>query len=116
MIEIKTEEDFYLIARTFYSNGQGNLEVDMEADLKRIGNLKYQLGKYKNGGGYNIRYMFNHFMIIQNVFGPVTMPILQFKCPERFHECINSLGWATGISKSPEVDSQLCTLIHKEIR
>ena len=85
LLKITNEQDFYLIARNFYNNGQGNTEDQFRQDLRLISSLKSQLKKYQTGSGYDLRLMLNNYIILSNVFGIAVDVMLRFRVPQQLH-------------------------------
>ena len=107
LIDIKSEADFTLVARTFYANGHGNSEKDLEKDLKIIDNLKIQLNKYLKGGNYNLKLMLNHFIVINNTFGVAAIQMIKSQCKPILHAQINSLAAIVGLQSQTDTDDEL---------
>ncbi len=116
LIEINSDSDFMLVARTFYTNGQGNSEKELEKDLKTIDNLRIQFNKYLKGGNYNLKLMLNHFIVINNTFGIAAIQMIKARCNTNLHGQINSLAAIVGIQGRTDINESLYTDILSEIK
>ena len=52
---------------------------DFYEDMKRFKWVKRLLNKFKNTGDLNVHLVMNHFIILYNVFGDATTPLLFYK-------------------------------------
>lgn len=73
------EDNYLLFAIKNYENPQSVTKDDFYDDLKRIRWIKKLLKKYKNDGELKTHLLINHFIILYNVFGDATTPLLFFK-------------------------------------
>jgi len=73
------ESNYMLFAIKFYDNPQAVTKDDFEADLKRIRYIKRLLKRYKNTGVLKTHLLLNHFIILYNIWGEATTPMLFFK-------------------------------------
>lgn len=73
------EENYIIFAIKHYDNPQAVTQEDFFEDMKRFKWIKRLLNKYKNTGELNIHLIVNHFMVLYNVFGEATTPLLFFK-------------------------------------
>ena len=62
-----------------YENPQAVTQEDFYEDMKRFKWVKRLLNKYKNTGDLNVHLVMNHFIILYNVFGDATTPLLFYK-------------------------------------
>ena len=76
------ESNYMLFAIKFYDNPQAVTKDDFESDLKRIRYIKRLLKRYKNTGELKTHLLLNHFIILYNIFGDATTPMLFFKIEE----------------------------------
>ena len=80
MIFNELNDDNYLIfAIKHYDNPQAVTQEDFYEDMKRFKWIKRLLNKYKNSGDLNVHLLLNHFIILYNVFGEATTPLLFYK-------------------------------------
>lgn len=73
------EENFLLFAIKNYNNPQGLTEEDFNKDLNHFRYIKRHLGKYTASGELKIHLLLKHFIILYNIFGEATTPMLFFK-------------------------------------
>ena len=73
------DNNYILFAIKHYDNPQAVTEEDFYEDMKRFKWIKRLLNKYKNSGDLNVHLLMNHFIILYNVFGEATTPMLFFK-------------------------------------
>lgn len=92
MLKIKNEQDFYLIARNFYNNSEGNTEYQFEQDIRLINSLKNQLKKYHNDPyACDLRCMLNTYIILSNIFGVAIDVMLRYRIPQEYHSYLSVL-------------------------
>ena len=73
------ESNYTMFDIKHYDNPQAVTQEDFYEDMKRFKWIKRLLNKYKNSGELNIHLLVNHFIILYNVFGEATTPLLFFK-------------------------------------
>ena len=73
------DNNYILFAIKHYDNPQAVTEDDFYEDMKRFKWIKRLLNKYKNSGDLNVHLLMNHFIILYNVFGEATTPLLFYK-------------------------------------
>ena len=76
------DDNYLLFAIKFYDNPQAVTKDDFEDDLKRIKYVKRLLKRYKNTGQLKTHLLLNHFIILYNIFGEATTPMLFYKIEE----------------------------------
>jgi len=76
------EENYIMFAIRHYENPQAVTQEDFFEDMKRFKWIKRLLNKYKNTGDLNIHLIINHFIVLYNIFGEATTPLLFFKIDE----------------------------------
>ena len=74
-----TEENFLLFAIKNYENPQAVTKEDFDKDLNHFKYIKRLLKRYKNTGQLKSHLLLNHFIILYNIFGEATTPMLFFK-------------------------------------
>ena len=74
-----TEENFLLFAIKNYENPQAVSREDFDRDLNHFKYIKRLLKRYINKGELKIHLLMNHFIILYNIFGEATTPMLFFK-------------------------------------
>jgi len=84
------ENNFLLFAAKHYDNPQSLTQDDFYEDLKRFNWINRLLKKYKSSGSLNIHLLINHFIILYNVFGDATTPLLFYKIDSQFWSIIKT--------------------------
>ena len=74
-----TEDNFQLFAIKNYENPQAVTKEDFDKDLNHFKYIKRLLKRYKNTGQLKSHLLLNHFIILYNIFGEATTPMLFFK-------------------------------------
>ena len=74
-----TEDNFLLFAIKNYENPQAVTKEDFDKDLNQFKYIKRLLKRYKNTGQLKTHLLLNHFIILYNIFGEATTPMLFFK-------------------------------------
>jgi len=73
------EENFLLFAIKHYENPQAVTRDDFDKDLSRFRYIKRLLKRYKSTGELKVHLLINHFIILYNIFGEATTPMLFYK-------------------------------------
>lgn len=73
------EENFLLFAIKNYENPQAVTKEDFYKDLNHFKYIKRLLKRYKNTGDLKVNLLLNHFIILYNIFGEATTPMLFYK-------------------------------------
>jgi hypothetical protein len=68
-----------MFAIKHYENPQSVTKEDFEEDLKRFKYLKRLLRKYIKTGELRTHLILNHIIILFNVFGDATIPLMMYK-------------------------------------
>ncbi len=74
--------NFILFAIKNYENTQAVTKEDFDKDLNHFKYIKRLLKRYKNTGVLKTHLLLNHFIILYNIFGEATTPMLFFKIDE----------------------------------
>jgi len=85
------EENYVLFAIKHYENPQAVTKEDFYDDLKRFKWIKRLLRKYKSSGELNTHLLINHFLILYNVFGEATTPLLFYKIDSEYWSLIKTI-------------------------
>ena len=62
-----------------YENPQAVTKEDFEKDLNYFKYIKRLLKRYRNTGELKSQLILNHFIVLYNIFGEATTPMLFFK-------------------------------------
>ncbi len=73
------EETFILFAIKNYENPQAVTQEDFNKDLHHFKYIKRLLKRYKTTGVLKAHLLINHFIILYNIFGDATTPMLFYK-------------------------------------
>ena len=77
-----TEDNFLLFAIKNYENPQAVTKEDFDKDLNHFKYIKRLLKRYKNTGQLKTHLLLNHFIVLYNIFGEATTPMMFFKIDE----------------------------------
>ncbi len=84
------EDNFLLFAIKNYENPQAVTKEDFDKDLNHFKYIKRLLKRYKKSGELKTHLILNHFIILYNIFGEATTPMLFFKIERDLWSCIKS--------------------------
>jgi len=73
------EDNFLLFAIKNYENPQAVTKDDFQKDLNHFKYIKRLLKRYKKTGELKTHLLINHFIVLYNIFGEATTPMLFFK-------------------------------------
>ena len=73
------EENFLLFAIKHYENPQAVTKEDFDKDLNHFKYIKRLLKRYKNNKELKTHLLINHFIVLYNIFGEATTPMLFYK-------------------------------------
>ena len=76
------DDNFILFAIKNYENPQAVTKDDFDKDLNHFKYIKRLLKRYKNTGVLKSHLLLNHFIILYNIFGEATTPMVFFKIDE----------------------------------
>ena len=76
------EDNFLLFAIKNYENPQAVTKEDFDRDINHFKYIKRLLKRYKNTGVLKTHLLLNHFIILYNLFGDATTPMLFYKIDE----------------------------------
>lgn len=94
------EENFLLFAIKNYDNPQAVTREDFEKDLNHFKYIKRLLKRYQNTGQLKVQLILNHFIILYNVFGEATTPMVFYKIEKELWPSIKS--FILFLNKLPE--------------
>ena len=84
------EDNFLLFAIKNYENPQAVTKEDFEKDLNHFKYIKRLLKRYKKSGELKTHLILNHFIILYNIFGEATTPMLFFKIERNLWSSVKS--------------------------
>ena len=76
------DDNFILFAIKNYENPQAVTKEDFDKDLNHFKYIKRLLKRYKNTGVLKAHLLLNHFIVLYNIFGEATTPMMFFKIDE----------------------------------
>ena len=77
------EDNFLLFAIKNYENPQAVTKDDFDKDLNHFKYIKRLLNRYKSTGELKTHLLLNHFIVLYNIFGEATTPMLFYKIDEQ---------------------------------
>ena len=83
-------DNFLLFAIKNYENPQAVTKEDFDKDLNHFKYIKRLLKRYKNTGELKTHLLLNHFIILYNIFGEATTPMLFFKIERDLWESLKT--------------------------
>ena len=83
-------DNFLLFAIKNYENPEAVTVEDFEKDLNHFRYIKRLLKKYRGGGELKVHLLINHFIILYNIFGDATTPMLFFKIDKELWPYVKS--------------------------
>jgi hypothetical protein len=114
-----TDENFLLFAIKNYENPQAVTKEDFDKDLNHFKYIKRLLKRYKNTGQLKTHLLLNHFIILYNIFGEATTPMLFFKIEKDLWSTMKTfvifLGKLPEYPKSTIHDIQVDLICLKEL-
>jgi hypothetical protein len=84
------EDNFLLFAIKHYENPQAVTREDFEKDLNHFKYIKRLLKRYKKTGELKTHLLLNHFIILYNIFGEATTPMLFYKLEKELWSVIKT--------------------------
>ena len=84
------EENFLLFAIKNYQNPQAVTKEDFDKDLNHFKYVKRLLKRYQKTGQLKTHLLLNHFIILYNIFGEATTPMLFFKIERELWSAMKS--------------------------
>ena len=79
-----------MFAIKHYENPQAVTKEDFDRDLNHFKYIKRLLKRYKNSGQLKTHLLLNHFIILYNIFGEATTPMLFFKIERELWSAMKS--------------------------
>lgn len=94
-------ENFLLFAIKNYENPQAVTREDFDKDLNHFKYIKRLLKRYKSTGELKVHLLLNHFIVLYNIFGEATTPMLFYKIDEQdLRSCLKT--FVVFLGKLPE--------------
>ena len=84
------EKNYLMFAIKHYDNPQSVTVDDFMEDMKKFKYLKRLLKRYLKTGVLRVNLILNHLIILFNVFGEGTVPLLMYKLGEEYYAIIQT--------------------------
>jgi len=88
--ETLDEKNYLMFAIKHYDNPQSVTVDDFMEDMKKFKYLKRLLKRYKKTHVLRVNLILNHLIILFNVFGEGTIPLLMYKLEEEYWSIIKT--------------------------
>ena len=115
------EKNYLMFAIKHYDNPQSVTVDDFMEDMKKFKYLKRLLKRYLKTGVLRVNLILNHLIILFNVFGEGTIPLLMYKLGEEYYSIIKTfllylnridLQNTTGIFANINIDNDVLDLLN----
>jgi len=84
------QDNFLLFAIQNYNNPQAVTKDDFDRDVNHFKYIKRLLKRYKANGELKTHLILNHFIILYNIFGDATTPMLFYKLEKELWSSVKS--------------------------
>ena len=84
------QDNFLLFAIQNYNNPQAVTKEDFDRDINHFKYIKRLLKRYKANGELKTHLILNHFIILYNIFGDATTPMLFYKLEKELWSSVKS--------------------------
>ena len=110
------ESTYILFAIKHYENPHCVTREDFDEDMKRFKYLKRLLKRYVRGGSLRTHLIINHLIILYNVFGEATTPLLFFKMEREYWSILKTIllylnkypvGMLAELEVDPDIEEEL---------
>tara|TARA_B100001113_G_scaffold353739_1_gene359454 strand:+ start:2356 stop:2727 length:372 start_codon:yes stop_codon:yes gene_type:complete len=88
--DLLNEKNYLMFAIQHYDNPQSVTVDDFMEDMKKFKYLKRLLKRYLKTGVLRINLILNHLIILFNVFGEGTIPLLMYKLEREYWSLIKT--------------------------
>ena len=115
------EKNYLMFAIKHYDNPQSVTVDDFMEDMKKFKYLKRLLKRYLKTGVLRVNLILNHLIILFNVFGEGTIPLLMYKLGEEYYSIIKTFLLylnridpqnTTGIFANINIDNDVLDLLN----
>ena len=104
-----TESNHVLFAIKHYENPQSVTVDDFMEDMKKFKYLKRLFKRYLNSDGLRVNLILNHLIILFNVFGEGTIPLLMYKLEHEYWSILKT--FLIYLNRYPEIDSGILSKV-----
>ena len=84
------EDNYMMFAIKHYENPQAVTQEDFYEDLKKFKYIKRLLKRYQKSGELKSHLLLNHFIVLYNIWGEATTPMLFFKIDKDLWDTMKS--------------------------
>jgi len=102
------EKNYLMFAIKHYDNPQSVTVDDFMEDMKKFKYLKRLLKRYLKTGILRVNLILNHMIILFNVFGDATIPLLMYKLEREYWSLIKT--FLIYLNRYPEYHGSLETV------
>ena len=106
--ESLNEKNYLMFAIKHYDNPQSVPVDDFMEDMKKFKYLKRLLKRYLKTGILRVNLILNHLIILFNVFGDATIPLLMYKLEREYWSLIKT--FLIYLNRLPEYHGALGTV------
>tara|TARA_R100000005_G_C4985445_1_gene193930 strand:- start:933 stop:1304 length:372 start_codon:yes stop_codon:yes gene_type:complete len=104
-----TESNHVLFAIKHYENPQSVTVEDFMEDMKKFKYLKRLFKRYLNSDVLRVNLILNHLIILFNVFGEGTIPLLMYKLEHEYWSILKT--FLIYLNRYPEMDSGILSKV-----
>ena len=104
-----TESNHVLFAIKHYENPQSVTVDDFLEDMKKFKYLKRLFKRYLNSDVLRVNLILNHLIILFNVFGEGTIPLLMYKLEHEYWSILKT--FLIYLNRYPEIDSGILSKV-----
>ena len=104
-----TESNHVLFAIKHYENPQSVTVEDFMEDMKKFKYLKRLFKRYLNSDVLRVNLILNHLIILFNVFGEGTIPLLMYKLEHEYWSILKT--FLLYLNRYPEMDSGILSKV-----
>ena len=116
--ESLNEKNYLMFAIKHYDNPQSVTVDDFMEDMKKFKYLKRLLKRYLKTGILRVNLILNHLIILFNVFGDATIPLLMYKLEHEYWSLIktflvylNRYPEYPGVLSDVDTDEEVASLL-----
>ena len=99
--DLLNEKNYLMFAIQHYDNPQSVTVDDFMEDMKKFKYLKRLLKRYLKTGVLRVNLILNHLIILFNVFGDGTIPLLMYKLEREYWSIIKT--FLLSLNRYPQV-------------
>ena len=107
--EYLNEKNHLMFAIKHYDNPQSVTVDDFMEDMKKFKYLKRLFKRYLNSDVLRVNLILNHLIILFNVFGEGTIPLLMYKLEHEYWSILKT--FLIYLNRYPEIDSGILSKV-----